>query len=364
MRLNIGENIKKWRTERKMTQEQLSEALGITFQCISRWERGEGYPDITMLPSVAAFFNVTVDELLGTDKDKDSDKINKYIGLYNSTSPSDLNELYTAFKAAVKEFPLEHKLLVRYMNLLHEEKIRQLSYDSVQEGGYIPYSDEITGIYSRILKYCKDDSIRIWAKNIMITHLLWKRDCCPDRKENDSYSEEAKRIAETLPSMENSRELISSMISCDKDFQIKALEEILFLLQKEMYGYIFEASVNKKTEYFEAVITLMKLIYSEGDFGKNSFHRLYSLGHLSQLYHQKGDNETALFYLKKAVEFAKELDNAPESTEKIKRFYNYGPEYRELSASQFMKEVITNHYCLSDGFRSSQEFKTIISLLG
>ena len=70
-----------------------------------------------MLPSVAAFFDVTVDELLGTDKDKDSDKINKYIGLYSSASPSDLNELYTTFKAAVKEFPLEHKLLVRYMNL-------------------------------------------------------------------------------------------------------------------------------------------------------------------------------------------------------------------------------------------------------
>jgi len=42
--------------------------LGISFQSISKWERGEGFPDITMLPDLADFFNTSVDELLGADR--------------------------------------------------------------------------------------------------------------------------------------------------------------------------------------------------------------------------------------------------------------------------------------------------------
>ena len=62
------------RKMRGITQEQLAEALSITPQSVSKWERGEGYPDITMLPAIADFFNTSVDEMLGTDairKNKD-----------------------------------------------------------------------------------------------------------------------------------------------------------------------------------------------------------------------------------------------------------------------------------------------------
>lgn len=48
-----------------ITQEQLAQAMGVTNQAVSKWESGQSYPHITLLPRLAAYFRVTVDELLG-----------------------------------------------------------------------------------------------------------------------------------------------------------------------------------------------------------------------------------------------------------------------------------------------------------
>ena len=53
------------RKELSMTQEQLAQELGITAQAVSKWETGQSYPDITLLPKLAEVFHVRVDELLG-----------------------------------------------------------------------------------------------------------------------------------------------------------------------------------------------------------------------------------------------------------------------------------------------------------
>lgn len=65
MELIIGERIRNLRISRNLTQEEVAKHLGISFQAVSKWERGDGYPDITMLPAIAGYFSVTVDELLG-----------------------------------------------------------------------------------------------------------------------------------------------------------------------------------------------------------------------------------------------------------------------------------------------------------
>lgn len=68
MNIEIGKKIKALRTERLVTQEQLAVFLGVTPQAISRWESEYAYPDIELLPSIADFFSVTTDELLGVKK--------------------------------------------------------------------------------------------------------------------------------------------------------------------------------------------------------------------------------------------------------------------------------------------------------
>ena len=70
MTIMIGENIKRLRTAKGLTQEQLSEAVGVTCAAVSKWERGDTFPDITMLFPLAHFFGVSLDELMGYDREK------------------------------------------------------------------------------------------------------------------------------------------------------------------------------------------------------------------------------------------------------------------------------------------------------
>lgn len=64
--LKIPEVILRERRKKNLTQEELASSLGVSSQAISNWERG-GYPDITLLPRIANYFGITVDELIGND---------------------------------------------------------------------------------------------------------------------------------------------------------------------------------------------------------------------------------------------------------------------------------------------------------
>lgn len=65
--LYLPENLKKYRILKDLTQEDVAEYLGITPQSVSKWERGESYPDITFLPALANIFETSVDLLIGMD---------------------------------------------------------------------------------------------------------------------------------------------------------------------------------------------------------------------------------------------------------------------------------------------------------
>lgn len=133
------------------------------------------------------------------------------------------------------------------MQLIQEAKIRTLSLEQILDSAYEKPSMELSKIYENIQRHCTDDSIRIWSKTIMISHLIWKYDCI-----------------------------------CN---------------EKGKYG-----------------------VYEE--------------------------------YLEQA-----------DVSDRAKRYYNYGTIYRETTASQFIKLVMTEHYPLSDEFKSKNEFKEIIDLL-
>lgn len=63
--MKIGKNIRQYRKQYGLTQEQLAEAVGVTVGAVSKWESGHSNPDITMLPELADLFEISVDVLLG-----------------------------------------------------------------------------------------------------------------------------------------------------------------------------------------------------------------------------------------------------------------------------------------------------------
>ena len=69
MNIYFAEKLKKLRAEKKVSQEKLAQYLDVSSQAVSKWETGNAYPDITLLPDLARFFGVTVDELLCVEND-------------------------------------------------------------------------------------------------------------------------------------------------------------------------------------------------------------------------------------------------------------------------------------------------------
>ncbi len=61
--MNIGSNIRAFRLHNKLTQEQLAEKLGVTFQAVSKWETNANTPDISLLPGIAKALGVMIDDL-------------------------------------------------------------------------------------------------------------------------------------------------------------------------------------------------------------------------------------------------------------------------------------------------------------
>ena len=61
--MNIGNKIRELRKQRGITQEQLAESIGISFQAVSKWENNIALPDITLGPVLASYFGVSMDEL-------------------------------------------------------------------------------------------------------------------------------------------------------------------------------------------------------------------------------------------------------------------------------------------------------------
>ncbi|MBR5369875.1 MAG: helix-turn-helix transcriptional regulator [Bacilli bacterium] len=67
----IGQFIKKIREENKLTQKELADKLGVTYQAVSKWENGKNVPDISIIKEMSKMFNIDIDEILdGEKKDK------------------------------------------------------------------------------------------------------------------------------------------------------------------------------------------------------------------------------------------------------------------------------------------------------
>ncbi|MBE5931622.1 MAG: helix-turn-helix domain-containing protein [Lachnospiraceae bacterium] len=98
MNENVSKNLRKLRLEKKLTQEQVAEKLGVSAQSVSRWETAASFPDIMLLPEISRLYGVLVDDLFKDDLqgyDKLSDRL---VAVYYDTMR------WEDFTAAVQEY--------------------------------------------------------------------------------------------------------------------------------------------------------------------------------------------------------------------------------------------------------------------
>ncbi len=86
MAFSIGENIKKLRTEKGVTQEQLAGYLSITYQSVSKWENNVTTPDLFLIPAIAEYFEVQIDELFKPNMRGYKNKAERFLYLYGAHS--------------------------------------------------------------------------------------------------------------------------------------------------------------------------------------------------------------------------------------------------------------------------------------
>lgn len=86
--MQLHENIKKYRCHKNWTQEDLAEMLDVTRQTISKWEQGINEPDISTLKKLSEVFEVSLDELLGSEERKKEDRFPYIVKICNVVSIS------------------------------------------------------------------------------------------------------------------------------------------------------------------------------------------------------------------------------------------------------------------------------------
>ncbi|MBS7007765.1 helix-turn-helix domain-containing protein [Anaerostipes sp.] len=119
--LNIADKLMKKRKEKGVTQDQLAAYIGVSKASVSKWETGQSYPDITFLPQLAAYFNISVDELIGYEPQMTKEDIRRlYHRLAGEFSKRPAEEVFQECEEIVKKyyscFPLLLQMVVLYFN--------------------------------------------------------------------------------------------------------------------------------------------------------------------------------------------------------------------------------------------------------
>ena len=138
--MTTGQRIAQKRKELGLSQEALGESLGVSRQAVSKWERGDGMPDIMLLPHIASFYDTTVDELLGCGLIQKQSRIQDFVREYKLLhSQGKTAERLALSRAMQKAYPNDETVLYYLMRVL--------------QNGYIEESlDEIITLGEKLLK--------------------------------------------------------------------------------------------------------------------------------------------------------------------------------------------------------------------
>jgi transcriptional regulator with XRE-family HTH domain len=276
MDINICENLKNLRKSKGNTQEELAGFLGISIQAVSKWERSEGYPDITLLPKIASYYNISVDDLLGVSEIKKQERINQIFKQRKENSEFGNTEANVKLmREAIKEFPNNYQIISGLMSSL-------FSCDKPE------YLDEIIELGEKILSECTEDEIRYKALQLL----------CFTYPRVGNY-DKAKEYAHKLPGL-----VITSNVVLNS---ILKGEELLAHTQKNLIGLVDNISSNVtwmlrakehsdefKIYAYQIVIKFYELLFEDGDFGFYHSRLAYIYRDIARIYAKANEIERVI----------------------------------------------------------------------
>lgn len=294
---DFGKQMKNLRKAKGLTQEQVAELLNVSKQSVSRWENNMTYPDIAFLPTIASFYCVTVDSLLGVDRETNEKAIMQYFT--ERQKAHQVGDVQTAFE-------LSQKLYTRFPN--DTSVIGALMTDSYLMGFHNVndkrkhYLEMSIFVSERFMKMTEDieESCRC-IRNIAICHKLL------------GNQEMAVSWMKKLPSMWSGIEqtALSVLEGEDRVDSIQcSLDAVLHLLYKLIYtsSEAPNLTVSQHIAILEKVPALFELLFENGDYG--FYHAFLCDTNLELAKCYLPDKEKALMCINKAIVHARKVDNA------------------------------------------------------
>ncbi len=152
MKLQIGEKLKELRHQSNITQDRLAEVLGVSSQSVSRWELGICYPDLELLPVLANYFDITLDDLMGMNKIRSAEM---RTGIFTEALTFERREQWDkaieVLRNALKTFPSDDELETELALVLSRTGERK-------------YLMEAITISEKVLDRCTNEKLRSTAR--------------------------------------------------------------------------------------------------------------------------------------------------------------------------------------------------------
>ena len=303
MKLNIGETIKKLRKERDITQEEFAEILGVSCQSVSRWENNSCYPDIELIPTIAAFFDISTDKLMGIDDVAEKKAVDKYLQDFQSAiSVGNIDDCIRIARAGVAEFPNNYALLNKLMYALFaacDDTANILEYKE----NSIKYDSEIVALGERIMKYCSDPKIKLEATDRLAFH-----------HSEMGRKDVALSIYETLPSISDGKEWDIWWSLTDEEklpHTRKFILDSYYALGESLWRLTDLIPPEEALKVFEKISVLDNLIYDDSLHNQTWSNARYYCFYAKCLV-QLNRFDEAIKQLELSVESAIAFDNRPE----------------------------------------------------
>lgn len=309
MEIRISENIRRLRKEKGVTQEALADILHISPQSISKWERGDSYPDISMLSPLANYFGVTIDSLLGNDKIIAEKQINAYIDEYKSLTAKDYGKKALEIaKIAYEDFSYDYRIIMLYVNAL---KVYGTSNDK----------EEINRLCKLVLKNCTDKTLLLDASS----HILGLKSAEDKFAFMEKYIEYGQdwNWFNVYPYSSVEGKIMMQTDIVDKWWHLNAYIGLLANAKNDIEGYV--VSPKEKIALIKKQLAIFNAMFDEDDLGEFVFYTGQLNELLTKEYLLVGDKENAIKCFEKSVEGWIAYNNLPETYEYKNILINHRP---------------------------------------